>query len=40
MDALLRPSNPEPLRIFTYALAGKDPKTIVAYLGMLRDFVG
>jgi site-specific recombinase XerD len=39
MDALLRPSDPEPLRGFAHALAGKDPKTIAAYLGTLRDFV-
>ena len=39
MDALLRPADPEPLRAFAQALAGKDPKTIAAYLGTLRDFV-
>jgi len=39
MDALLRPADPEPLRTFAQALAGKDPKTIAAYLGTLRDFV-
>jgi len=39
MDHLVRPTDPEPLRAFTQALAGKDPQTIVAYLGTLRDFV-
>jgi len=39
MDALLRPADPEPLHAFAQALAGKDPKTIAAYLGTLRDFV-
>jgi site-specific recombinase XerD len=39
MDALLRSADPEPLCAFAQALAGKDPKTIVAYLGTLRDFV-
>jgi site-specific recombinase XerD len=39
MDALLRPADSEPLRAFAQALAGKDPKTIAAYLGTLRDFV-
>src|SRR5205809_2521455 len=39
MDALLRPADPEPLRAFAQALAGKDPKTIAAYLGTLRDFI-
>jgi hypothetical protein len=28
MDALLRPADPEPLRVFAQALAGKDPKTM------------
>jgi len=39
MDHLVRPPDPEPLQAFTQALAGKDPQTIAAYLGTLRDVV-
>jgi hypothetical protein len=39
MDQQVRQSDPEPLRAFAQALAGKDPQTIAAYLGTLRDFV-
>src|SRR5262245_49697523 len=39
MDLPARPTDPEPLHAFELALAGKDPQTIAAYLGTLRDFV-
>lgn len=39
MEPVLRPSDPEPLRAFAHVLVGKDPKTVVAYLSTLRDFI-
>ena len=39
MEHGLRPTDPEPLRAFARALGGKDPKTVAAYVGTLRDFV-
>ena len=39
METSSHPDDPEPLRAFAEALAGKDSKTIAAYLSTLRDFV-
>ncbi len=39
MERVLRPTDPEPLHAFARALGGKDPKTVAAYVGTLRDFI-
>ena len=39
MESSSHPDDPEPPRAFAEALAGKDSKTIAAYLSTLRDFV-
>jgi len=39
MERVLRVTDPEALQAFAHALGGKDPKTVRAYVGTLRDFI-